>query len=363
MSHEIKTPMNSTINMIRESMTLMKDEKGTEFLNQAIASSNDLLSVINTILEISNIESGKLILSSLPFKMSSVITDINSVISILCKAKGVLWEPKVSSAAKLTVEGDRIRLLQALTILLRNAVKYASEQEGKVSCAMDIVTETDEAVCICFKVADNGIGISEKNISEFSQMFSKDNNHIHYSSSEIMLSACSSIIQAMGSQIMVESNPGIGSCFSFFVNFPKAIMPVQPEEIDLNNVDFTGKHVLIVDDVGTNRLVLKNLLKKTGIEFIEAVDGSQAVTIFSEKYESISVILMDVMMPNMDGYEATHKIRASGLPNALTVPIIAVTALSYQEDVETALNAGMNFHLEKPVIPETLLNTLVRFIT
>ena len=191
-----------------------------------------------------------------------------------------------------------------------------------------------------------------------------------------MLSACSRIVKAMGAQIIVESetNTGTGgearpdwasatgSCLSFSLNFPKASMPDQPEEIDFTDVDFTGKRVLIADDVSVNREILKFILDETGIDTIEAKDGKEAVDIFLANPESIDLILMDIMMPNMDGYEATHEIRASGLPNSQTVPIIAVTALSYKEDVDAAMNAGMNSHIEKPVEPKTLLITLKRFL-
>ena len=365
MGHELRTPLNSSINMIKEAIIANDDITKSKALQQAFASSNDLLSVLNTILEISNIESGSLILSNSPFLMGMVVLEINNLISLLCKAKGVLWEPRINVPGTLSLEGDKIRLMQVLAILLRNAVKYANEEQGRVLFIIDLESETKETVCIRFEVYDNGIGMTEKKLGELTQMFALNSDDIHYSSSEIMLSACSRIVKAMGSQIMVESktdNYKSTSCFSFTLNLPKATMPAQPEEMDISKIDFSKKRVLIADDVRVNRTVLINMLSQTGMEIIEATDGKEAIDIFLVESENIDLILMDIMMPNMDGYEATQQIRASGLPKALTVPIIAVTTRSYKEDVDMAINSGMNYHLEKPVEPKTLLSVIRRFL-
>jgi CheY-like chemotaxis protein len=348
--------------MIREAITAEGREENIEALQQAMASSNDLLSVLNTILEISNIESDELVLSNSLFKMEDVADDVNNLISSLCRVKGVAWEPHTATINNLSVEGDRIRLMQALIILLRNAVKFANEEDGKVSFTINLIEETDNTAVIGFEVSDNGIGMTAKKLGELSQIFALDNKQINYSSSEIMLSACNSIVKAMGAQIMVESKPGMGTRFSFVLNLTKAVLSAQPEEIDIDNLDFTGKRVLVVDDVLINRVILKNILTQIGIESIEAKDGKEAFDLFLAEPESIHLILMDIMMPVMDGYEATQKIRASGVPNARTIPIIAVTALSYKEDVDVAINVGMDFHLGKPVEPNALLFNVARFL-
>ena len=143
---------------------------------------------------------------------------------------------------------------------------------------------------------------------------------------------------------------------------PKTTMPAQPEEMEISDMDFIKKRVLIVDDVKVNRTVLINILSQTGVEIIEANDGKEAIEIFMAESENIDLILMDIMMPNMDGYEAARQIRASGLPKAQTVPIIAVTTRNYKEEAEAAINSGMNYHLEKPVEPKMLLYTIRRFL-
>jgi len=128
-------------------------------------------------------------------------------------------------------------------------------------------------------------------------------------------------------------------------------------------LDFSGKRILVVDDIPINRTVLKNILLPMGADIIEVKDGRQAVDVFYAESDSIDIILMDIMMPNLDGYKATEEIRTSGLPNARTVPIIAVTTLAFQEDIDAAINAGMDFHLEKPFEPQKLLFTLMRFLS
>ena len=367
MSHELRTPLNSSINMIKEAMNTQDQDKKVFALNQAMASSTDLLSVLNTILEISNIDSGRLVLSKTPFNLGDLQKDINNLISTLCRAKDIIWEPQIDNIEGLSVEGDRIRLMQALTILLRNAVKYAAEEEGKVTFVIKILSESDEAVRVFFEVTDNGLCMTETNFIELTQIFAAAASNIQYDSSEIMLSVCSNIIKAMGSEITVKSYPDSeqgpsGSAFSFTINFSRAVLATQPEEIELAGLDFKGRRVLVVDDVGVNRVILKNILNTIGLDIIEARDGKEAVETFLAEPEGIDLILMDIMMPNMDGYEATREIRASGLPNAQDLPILAVTSLSYQEDKDAALRAGMNFHLEKPVEPEMLICTVAQFL-
>jgi CheY-like chemotaxis protein len=348
-------------------MTAKADKLRTDALQYAFASSKDLLSVLNTILDISNIESGKLVLSNSPFTLGKVVFEINNLIYSLCKAKGIFWEPqveKITNVLTLELDGDRIKLMQVLTIMLRSAVKYASEEQGKVIFKIEPLEETDKAVLLRFEVSDNGIGMTAKKTDELMQMFSSNNNDVHYSSEEIMLSVCNNIVNAMGGQIQFESKPGLGTFFSFSLKFSKAIMPVQPEkEIKLDKLDFTGKKVLVVDDVAVNREVLINILSTVGIEVIEARDGQDAYETFLMQSTNIDLLLMDIMMPIMDGYEATKKIRASGMPYARSVPIIAVTTLNYKEDKDAATNAGMNFHIEKPVEPEILLSAISRFFS
>ncbi|MCL2093610.1 MAG: response regulator [Treponema sp.] len=361
MSHELRTPLNSTLNMIREAMMADDQKQGIHALQQAVVSSNDLLSVLNTILEISNIDSGKLVLEKKPFRIREVASEISILLSSLCRARIITWEPRILTE-DLLVEGDRIRLMQALTIMLRNAVKFSAEEGGRVSFSIEQLNLNEEQVSLRFGVVDNGIGMTERKLEELYHIFNNDPEYVEYSSSEIMLSACNSIVNAMGSRINVESRSGSGSVFSFTLELPLAAAQVQNEEPDLNVENLAGKRILVVDDIRVNRTVLRNILSQRGLEIIEAQDGQEALELFKNQAQEIDLILMDIMMPVMDGYEAARAIRASALPRGRSIPIIAVTSLSYKEDVDEALNAGMNFHLEKPVDPQVLIVTLARFL-
>ena len=349
MNHELRTPLNSTINMIREAISTAENKKTIEALHHALSSSNDLLSVLTTILEISNIESGELVLSNTPFAINGVADDIDKFLSTLCRAKGIVWEQNVDIPENLLVNGDRLRLMQALTILLRNAVDYAGEKNGRVGFTIKLLAVTEDTASVLFQVCGNDTG---RNAGK----------------SEIMLSACNIIVKAMGSQISVKSRPGTGSCFSFTLDFARAAMDVQQEKVNLDRLDFTGKQILVVDDIEVNRAILKNILSIKGAEIVEASDGKEAVEIFLTEPENIDLILMDIMMPDMNGYEAARAIRFLEAKwktekNPLRrIPIIAVTALTYREDRDAVVESGMDFHLKKPVEPEALLSCLARFL-
>ena len=371
-SHELRTPLNNTISMIKEAITAEEGNIKAQSLHRALASSNDLSLVLDTILEIPNIESGQINLSNSPFEIGKVLLDLNNLIYAQCKAKGIHWEPQFNVAGTLSLSGDRTKLTQILTIMLRNSVNQANEGKAKVSLRIDLLEETDETACLRFEVSDNSTDMTAKKLQDLTRMFEPGSDNTGLNSSEILLSVCCNIVKAMGSQVKVENKQGLNkrstdlesgdSCLSFSVTFPKAVMAAPPAEIGKSKVGLPGKRILVVDDGPVNRKTLKNLLTKVGIETIEAADGKEAVKIYMEESKGIDLILMDVMMPVMNGYEATREIRDSGLPNAKSIPIIAITSMTFRENADAAIKAGMDFHIEKPVEPETLLSTLKRFI-
>ena len=362
MSHEFRTPLNAIIHIARESMNTTDREKKIDASSQIIASSQELLSVLNIILEVSNIESGQLTLSNAPFRIHDLIHDLDELISTQCRVKNIQWAPSSTVPGGLVVEGDKTRLAQVLAILLKNAVKYTDEQ-GAVIFSAKFLDESEDTACIRFDIADTGIGMTEKECAELSNMFAADDSSkIQYSSKGVMLSVCDGIVRAMGGHINVKSEAGKGSAFSFELCLQKAVMLEEAEEIGSADVDFTGRQILVVDDVATNRFIVNCLLAPTGARIIEAGNGAEAVELFSANLEYIDLILMDITMPNMDGYEATRKIRASGLPTAHSVPIIALTAHTYQEDIEAAIESGMNAHLGKPVEPERLISVMRQYL-
>jgi CheY-like chemotaxis protein len=262
--------------------------------------------------------------------------------------------------------------MQALGNILNNAVKFTGEG-GEVRFAVGLKEETEKTIRIRFTVSDTGIGISPEQQERLFQAFVPVDREvsIKYGGVGAKLSICQSIVGMMGGIITVESEIGKGSVFSFEIVFDKAEAQIAGEDSPEPRydaakqpaaVDFSGKKILVVDDVMTNRTVVKIALRDTGAETIEAKDGLQALEIVTNLNGAIDLILMDISMPDMDGYEATRRIRALDTPWAKTIPIIALTAHTYQEDVEAALEAGMDFHLGKPLNFDTLFFTIERFL-
>jgi CheY-like chemotaxis protein len=257
--------------------------------------------------------------------------------------------------------------------ILNNAVKF-TEKGGEVRFAAELAEETEKTTRIRFTISDTGIGLSPEQQKRLFQAFAPVDKEIYikYGGVGAKLSICQSIVEMMGGRINVESTTGKGSVFSFEIVFDKAEPKEQekPREPSLSAAvqettpaQFLGKKILVVDDVMTNRAVVKIALKNTGVDIIEAKDGIEALEKVNSMEDEINLILMDVSMPNMDGYEATRAIRAMDTGWAKSIPIIALTAHTYQEDVNAALEAGMDFHLGKPVNFDILLSTVTRYLS
>jgi signal transduction histidine kinase/ActR/RegA family two-component response regulator len=364
MSHELRTPMNAIMGMARAAMyTPDNQEKVIQALKQILTSSQHLLTLLNDILDISNIESGKLTLLKDIFSLTDVCRSLNDLTRLQCKAKGLTFFPDTYPVTDLSVWGDRVRLIQVVGNILNNAVKFTGKG-GEVRFAVELREQTRETARVRFTVSDTGIGISPEQQERLFQSFVPVDKEISvkYGGIGAKLSICQSIVEIMGGSIRVESKIGRGSVFSFEIVFDKSGEPSstggkQPA------AHFEGKKILVVDDVMTNREVVKIPLQDTGVEILEATDGREAVELVARLGEEIDLILMDISMPNMDGYEATRKIRAMNTGWAETIPIIALTAHTYQEDIDAALEAGMDFHLGKPINFDTLLSTITRYLT
>jgi CheY-like chemotaxis protein len=251
-----------------------------------------------------------------------------------------------------------------------------------------MLEEEKEAVILQIKVIDNGIGISKEQQNKLFDIFEQADggNTRKQSGIGIGLVLSKRIIEMMGGEICVDSEPDKGTKFTLTCKLQKVqsvprnnpgensdssdFAPsvtetkdaMQPGEPILIEPFLTGKQILVVDDMEINRAVVKYLLKQTGAETIEADNGKKAVDIFMIESENIDLILMDIMMPEMDGREASRKIRASGLPQAHSIPIIALSAQTNKEDIKIANDAGMDFHLGKPVNPDILFSTLKRYL-
>ncbi|MDR3191987.1 MAG: response regulator, partial [Treponema sp.] len=403
MSHEMRTPLNAIIGMGaigKAAETLERKEYCLEKIGEA---SNHLLVLINDILDMSKIEANKFELSLADFSFSRMIQNTLTVISFRVEEKSQKFTVKIDEEIPDSLYGDDQRLSQVIVNLLSNAVKFTPEQ-GSISLEASLDTEGLVAVAdvsgepekkqvsaappgedysvIRVSVTDSGIGINGEQQSRlFSSFVQADSSTSRkYGGTGLGLAISKSIVEMMGGHIWVESEPGKGSAFIFVVPLRKSSGPgvaktalVVPgsgpagkdgknpagrEEEAKDRDDFSGRRILLAEDVEVNREIVLALLEPTRLSVECVENGSMAVRVFNASPEAFDMIFMDIQMPEMDGYEATRAIRASVAPNAKTIPIIAMTANVFKEDVEKCLEAGMNGHVAKPLDFEEVLGRL-----
>ena len=359
MSHEIRTPMNAIVGLAH---LLRRDEltpKQIDRLDKIIASADHLLSIINDILDISKIESGKLVLEQAPFRVVDVIERIIGLNIDKATAKGVSFRTVMGSLPPVLV-GDRTRLSQALLNYVGNAIKFT--ESGTIILRATVVEENAAGVLACFEVEDSGIGIPDDVRPRLFRPFEQADNSTtrKYGGTGLGLVITQRLAELMGGEAGVESLPGKGSTFWLTARFAKP--EVQPPVLETPkplpeatiNPD-ASLHVLLAEDEPLNREVASDLLREiTGPNLDIAVDGEQAVAKASERHYDL--IIMDLQMPGIDGLEATRRIRA--LPGYDATPIIAMTANAFAEDRDFCLAAGMSDHLAKPVDPQRLRSLL-----
>jgi CheY-like chemotaxis protein len=362
MSHEIRTPLNALIGMTRAARNAETKEKTAASLDQISASSDHLLGILNDILDMSNIESGNLKIEKDRFVLNGALKNTVDIIRERCKAGGLLFTTNIDSLGELTVTGDKLRLKQVLINILGNAVKFTRE-DGSIDFTVKLEAETGSRVDLSFTVRDTGIGISAEQQAKLFTPFEQGSvNSMKHGGTGLGLAISQNLVNMMGGgPIGVKSVPGEGSVFSFRLSFEKAAVLREAGEPAVP--DLSGKHILSVEDIEINRMVLNELLSETKAEVDEAIDGLEAVKKFKDSPVGYyNFIFMDLLMPNMNGYDAARGIRSLNRPDATTVPIVALSANAYQEDVKQAIEAGMDSHLAKPVDYPVLMQVLAEKI-
>ena len=353
MSHELRTPLNAVLGMAQIArQNIDTDNRAHQSIGEVITASTHLLDLLNDVLDMSQIEVGRLELTPEPFLIKAAMLETEAHIARLCAEKGLTFAGNADHLPELSVIGDKARLKQILLNLLNNAVKFTElggQVDFEVACAL-----TAETAALSFVVRDTGIGITPEQISDLFVAFEQASSTItqQYGGMGLGLSIAQELARKMDSCLAVESQVGVGTSISFTVALP--LEPVQaapPADMDaLDNLDFSGKHLLVADDIELNRIILVELLSDTGVVIDEAADGAEALAMFEESPPGYySLIFMDIQMPHLDGHEATRAIRALERADAQSVVIVAVTANSYPEDVEKAMAAGMNGHMAKPI--------------
>lgn len=365
MSHEIRTPLNAIIGMAGIAKNSMSNPvKVLSSIDQIIISSHHLLGVLNDVLDMSKIESGKLELVSEPFSLIEAYNEVESIITQRCHEKKIHFITNISEMKDIVLIGDKLRINQVLINLLGNAVKF-TPNKGRITFLVDMLEENEEDVLFGFSISDNGIGMSQEQIDKLFLPFEQGGGNItaKFGGTGLGLSISQNLINMMGSEIKADSIPNIGSKFHFEVRFKNGGMPAEKLSGEQETLDLNGKRILLVEDIEINRIIVHELLSSTGVEVHDAKDGQIAIDIFEKSPAGYySLIFMDVQMPVMDGYESTKKIRLLEREDAKKVPIIAMTANAYKEDIDSAIASGMNAHLPKPIDIDDMMKMLAKFM-
>ncbi len=371
MSHEMRTPMNAIIGMTEIARTSSDPAKKEYCLNRINEASSHLLGVINDVLDMSKIEAGKLELSEIDFSVASLLRQVETVVHHKIEEKGQTFISHVAKDVPAALRADRQRLAQVIANLISNANKF-TPAGGEIRLRIERLPATEKNLCVLhIEVADSGIGISKEQQSKLFRAFEQADGSISrkYGGTGLGLSISQKIIELMGGKIWIESDLGQGARFIFTIRV--GIGPAGREttadadpgaDRAASDVSLAGKRILLAEDVEINREIICTLLESTGVTIDTAENGLAACDAFAANSNGYDIIFMDIHMPEMDGYEATRRIRAMALPRAASVPIIAMTANVFREDIEKCLAVGMNDHIGKPVNIDELLAKIRKYL-
>ncbi len=367
MSHEIRTPLNAVVGISHLLLMENPKKRQLENLNALKFSSEHLLELLNDILDFNKITSGSMELENTDFDLENMLDGLQSIFNNKSKEKKIRFVIKKDNELPKIVKGDLTRLKQILANLINNAIKFT--EKGKVILDVEKIGESDEAHIINFEIIDTGIGIAEDKIDKIFNSFSQAGSDTtrKYGGTGLGLAICKRLLEIMDSEFKVVSTLGRGSTFSFSlqlekseiheseVDHPKANYAFEPLTQDIQSVK-----VLVAEDNKLNRLVIKKFLTNWNIDFDIAFDGEMALE--KAVNNCYGLILMDLQMPKMDGFEASRAIRNSDNPLNKVVPIYALTASTGIDISHKIVEYGMNGIICKPFDPKDLYSTLVKII-
>lgn len=369
MSHDIRTPMNAIVGMSAIARAHVDNpEKVRDCLDKIHTSSDHLLSLINAILDMSKIEKGKLELLEEPFQLGEMLQQISSIIRVSAEEKNLNMEFRTKGVVHEELLGDVNRIRQVLLNLIGNAVKYTPEGGNVTVTTQEVSERSRDTGCFVFTIEDNGIGMTESFTKCIFAPFTRSEEVRHIQGTGLGMSIAYGIVEAMKGNIRVESEKGKGSRFTvtLYLKIAKdgdgtrdggvsdgSVAPVGPDGF------MGGIRILLAEDNALNMEIAKTILEEAGLVVDGVGDGKKAFEAFAASAPgTYQAVFMDIQMPVMDGYEATRRIRSSGHPQAKEIPVIALTANAFAEDIAKALTAGMNDHVPKPVDYGRLLSVL-----
>ena len=365
MSHDIRTPMNAIVGFsgLLEK-NLQNERKAKEYLEKIQSSSNLLLRIINQVLEMARIESGTAVLQLKAEDMDALFHRVNTVFEEDVRKKNLQYHA-VLDVRHHYVVCDQTKLQEIMLNIISNAIKYTPEGHSIYVEVYEAVSENPSKIRYIFSCEDTGIGMSEEYLPHIYEEFSREHSTTENKvpGTGLGLPIIKSMIELMGGSIQVESRQGIGTKFTIDLSFDIALKEEvygSEDTIESSAIHtIKGKRILLVEDNELNAEIAKTVLEDVGALITRAENGQQALELFKEKPAgTFDAILMDLMMPVMDGYTATRKIRELERSDAKTVPIIAMTANAFQEDAEKCIAVGMNAHLAKPLDIEKMKKTI-----
>lgn len=366
MSHDMRTPLNAILAFSGHELTEDATEKQKdEYLEKIHASGEYLLGIINDVLDMSRIESRKMVLALAPYSFETFKDTIETVIGEPCKQKGVHFNFEVRGEVCDWAMIDRVRVEQIFVNLLSNAVKF-TPSGGTIDFIIEILEYDENHVFQRFTVRDNGIGMSKEFLPHAFESFAQEerkNVTEHNQGTGLGLSIVKQTVELMGGTITIESELDKGTTFVIELKYDSASAPIEREAEAVKLDLLSGRHVLLCEDNPINEQIIVTLLGKKNMLVDCAGDGEEGLNMFRKSSEYYyDTILMDKRMPVMDGLETAKAIRALERKDAASVPIIALTADAFVEDEQVSFDAGMNGHLSKPIDPGLLYKTLVQMV-
>lgn len=356
MSHDIRTPLNAIVGSNELALRALDDPPtAAVHLERSKKSGEYLIEIISDMLDMNRLDSGKMALSNNPFDLNEVLDSVIELQNGPAEAKGVVFVEEFRVLSHANYVGDATRIRQCLVNLVSNAIKFTPEG-GTITLACKEVSREGSTTHVMFIVRDTGPGMSEGFMERLFEPFEQEQSSLTstHVGSGLGLAIVHSLVELMGGEVLVDSTPGEGSTFTVYLPLKRIYLPAAEPKIEQSQEDLLdlcrGKRVLLAEDNEMNREIIVDLLSDLGVQIDTAQNGAEAVQkVEDSKPGYYSLVLMDIQMPLMTGLEAADAIRSSQHPDGATLPIVALSAGAYQEDVENSLSHGMQDHLTKPV--------------
>jgi len=367
MSHDIRTPMNAIVGFTEIAMKSKPDKEVENCLKKIRQSSEYLMTLINDVLDISRIESGKLEYKPVPVDLRDMINTVLSIARGYTENRDLNFSVSREELKNPYVMADELRIREVLLNIISNAVKFTKDG-GSISFIAENSPGNDEHhIIVRYRISDTGIGMSEEFQTRIFDEFSQENNgaRTSYKGTGLGMAIARQYVDLMGGKIEVSSRQGIGSTFTVEIPLLIAERVLTEEKEKLRKkIDLHGLHVLLAEDNDLNAEIAVALLEEKGMIVTRTADGKSALAQFCNTAPgTFDLILMDIMMPEMNGYETTKAIRnLPDRPDGKKIPVIAMTANAFAEDVQDALNAGMDDHVAKPIDMSILISVITKYI-